>query len=83
MRNPKGFFTIISCSLFVVVPGMAILKVYAPGYFAYRAPDVRWAFLDFQSTVFQMGLSVPFYAALFFVGALILTDEQPRAARAS
>jgi hypothetical protein len=81
-RNQKGIFTIISCSLFVVVPGIAILKAWAPAYFAHRAPDVRWAFLDLQSTVLQMGLSVPFYAALFFAAALILTDEQPRAAAA-
>ncbi len=82
MRNPKGIFTVISCSLFVVVPGIAVLKIWAPVYFSYRAPDVRWAFSGLQATVFQMGLSVAFYAALFFVGALILSEEQPRAARA-
>jgi len=80
-RNPKGIFTVLSCSLFVVVPGIAILKAWAPAYFSYRAPDVRWAFLDFQSTVLQMGLSLPFYAVLFFVGVLILTDQQPHSAR--
>jgi hypothetical protein len=81
-RNPNGFFTVTSCALFVVVPGIAILKAWAPSFFFHRAPDVRWTFLDLQSTVLQMGLSLPFYAALFFAGVLILTDEQPRAAGA-
>lgn len=83
-RNPKGTFTIICSSLFVVVPGIAFYKVSAPVYFSYiyRVPNVHWPYLDFQSTVLIMGLSVPFYAALFFVGTLILTDERPRAARA-
>jgi hypothetical protein len=82
MRNPKGIFTAISCSLFVVVPGIAISRVWAPIYYSYRAPDVHWAFLDLQSTLLQIGLSVAFYALLFFAGALILTDGQPRAAGA-
>jgi hypothetical protein len=82
MRNPRGIFTVLSCSLFVAVPGIAILKAWAPAYFSSRAPDVRWAFLDFQSTILQMGLSLPLYAALFFAGILILTEEQPRAAGA-
>ena len=77
-RNPKGIFTVITCSLLVVVPGIAILKAWAPAYFSHRAPDVRWGFFDFQTTVLQMGLSLPFYAALFFVGSLILTEGQPR-----
>ena len=80
MRNPKGILTVLSCGLFVVVPGIAILKASGPAFFTYRAPDVHWAFLDFQSTVLQMGLSLPFYAVLFFVGALMLTEEQPRGA---
>jgi hypothetical protein len=78
-RNPKGIFTIISSSLFAVVPGIAIMKAWAPAYFAHKAPDVQWAFLDLQSTVLQIGVSVPFYAALFFAAALILTGERPRA----
>jgi hypothetical protein len=77
MQNPKSIFSLICSSLFVVVPGIAISKVSAPAYFSYPAPDVPWV-LDFQSTVLQMGLSVPFYAALFFVGALLLTEGQPR-----
>jgi hypothetical protein len=82
MRNPKGIFTVIFSSLFVVVVGIAFYKVAAPAYsyYVYRVPGSP--VLDFQGTVLKMGLSVPFYAALFFVGILILTDGQPRAARA-
>jgi hypothetical protein len=84
MRNPKGIFTVICSSLFVVVPGIAFYKVSAPAYssYIYRVPDVHGPFLDFQSTVLTMGLSVPFYAALFFVGILLLTEERRRAAGA-
>jgi hypothetical protein len=82
MRNPRGFFTLLSCGLFVIVPGTAILKLWVPVYFAERAPNVRWAFLDLQGAVLQTGLSLPLYMALFFAGTLILTEEQPRAAGA-
>jgi hypothetical protein len=60
----KVFFTIASCAILVIVPGVAISKVWAPSFFFHRSPDVQWTFLDFQSTVLQMGLSLPFYAAI-------------------
>jgi hypothetical protein len=84
MRNPMGIFTVICSSLFVVVPGIAFHKISAPLYFSYiyTAPTVDWAFPGFQSAALKMGLSAPFYAALFFVGTLMLPDEEPRPARA-
>jgi hypothetical protein len=75
--KPSTLGNALLCSLFVI-PGILIMRLPALAFLQYRAPDVRWAPIEFQNVAAQMLISVPFYALLFLPGAKIFTDdEQP------
>jgi hypothetical protein len=75
LRYPKRLLTSLFCAIYVVVPGIAIVKTAALIYLPYHATGTPSSAFELESAILQAVLCLPLYAALFFAGFHILTEK--------